>query len=107
MAQTVSSQAQIDAATASGLAVLDVWAPWCAPCKMMEPVLAQLEHSYSDQIHFLKLNVDDHQALAEQYKVMSVPSLVIFKQGKAAEKVAGYYPEGKLRRYLDAKLMEL
>ncbi|GEK29529.1 thioredoxin [Furfurilactobacillus siliginis] len=106
MAQTVTTQVQIDEATADGLSVIDFWAPWCGPCKMMEPVLDQLEASYGEKIHFLKMNVDDHQEIAEQYKVMSIPSLVVFKNGKAVEKVSGYYPKEKLANYLQAKVTE-
>ncbi|HAT55796.1 MAG TPA: thioredoxin [Lactobacillus sp.] len=107
MAQNVTTQTEIDAATTTGLSVLDVWAPWCGPCKMMEPVLSQLETEYNHEINFLRLDVDDHQAIAEKYKVMSVPSLVVFKDGKAVEKVSGYYPKEKLSRYLKSKISEM
>ncbi|MYV05334.1 MULTISPECIES: thioredoxin [Furfurilactobacillus] len=107
MAQNVTTQTEIDMATTSGLSVLDVWAPWCGPCKMLEPVLSQLEDDYDGKVNFLRLDVDDHQAIAEKYKVMSVPSLVIFKNGKAVEKVSGYYPKEKLSRYLDSKIAEM
>ena len=107
MAKNVTTQAEITAATASGLSVIDFWAPWCAPCKMMEPVLDQLEETYDGQINFIKMDVDDHQEIAEQYKVMSVPSLVVFKDGKAVEKVSGYYPKEKLSKYFAAKVAEM
>ena len=90
--------------TASGLVLVDFWADWCAPCKMMNPVLEQLEATYGDRIKFGKLNVENNQDLAMNYKVMSIPSLVLFRDGKAVEKVTGVYPKEKLAKYLDKKL---
>ncbi|GAW98872.1 thioredoxin [Secundilactobacillus mixtipabuli] len=90
--------------TASGLVLVDFWADWCAPCKMMDPVLEQLETTYGDRIKFGKLNVENNQDLAMNYKVMSIPSLVLFRDGKAVEKVTGVYPKEKLAKYLDKKL---
>lgn len=90
--------------TASGLVLVDFWADWCAPCKMMDPVLKQLEITYGDRIKFGKLNVENNQDLAMNYKVMSIPSLVLFRDGKAVEKVTGVYPKEKLAKYLDKKL---
>ncbi|KRL61184.1 hypothetical protein FD08_GL003020 [Lentilactobacillus parakefiri DSM 10551] len=73
----------------------------------MDPVLADLEINYGDQIHFGKMNVDGNQEVAEKYHVLSVPSLVIFKNGKAVEKVSGVYPKEKLQKYFDQKLAEV
>ncbi|WP_283679432.1 thioredoxin [Lentilactobacillus sp. Marseille-Q4993] len=89
------------------ITVIDFWAPWCGPCKIMDPVLEELEESYGDQIKFGKMNVDHNQDIAEEYKVMSIPSLVIFKNGEAKEKVTGIYPKEKLAKYLDKKLQEV
>lgn len=90
--------------TATGLVLIDFWADWCAPCKMMDPILEQLEAAYGDRIKFGKLNVEHNQDLAMNYKVMSIPSLVLFRDGKAVEKVTGLYPKEKLAKYLDRKL---
>ncbi|GKT04544.1 thioredoxin [Furfurilactobacillus sp. WILCCON 0119] len=106
MAQAVTSQEEIDQATATGISVIDFWASWCGPCKMMDPILDQLEAEYDGKINFLKMNVDDHQAIAQQYKVMGIPSLVMFKDGKAFEKVTGVYPKEKLDHYFETKLKE-
>ena len=86
--------------------VVDFWAPWCGPCKMMAPVMDRLEKQFAGQIKFVKFNVDNNQEIAERYKVMSIPSLVLFKDGQAKEKVTGVYPEAKLAHYLNRKLAE-
>lgn len=88
------------------LTIVDFWAPWCGPCKMMEPAMQSLEKKYGDQIKFVRVNVDGNQELAQRYKVMSVPSLVLFKNGQAKEKVTGFYPEPKLAHYLERKIKE-
>ncbi len=88
------------------MTVIDFWAPWCGPCKIMDPILEQLEAELGDQIQFAKVNVDSNQALAEQYHVMSIPSIVVFKNGEAKEKVSGLFPKDKLKEYLVKKLGE-
>lgn len=95
------------AETNNPLTVIDFWAPWCGPCKILDPILADLEADYGDQIHFGRMNVDGNQKVSEKYHVLSVPSLVIFKNGKAAEKVSGIYPKDKLRKYFDQKISEV
>ncbi|GAX04150.1 thiol-disulfide isomerase/thioredoxin [Secundilactobacillus pentosiphilus] len=103
MAVTIT-KANLASETATGLVLIDFWADWCAPCKMMDPILEQLEATYGDRIKFGKLNVEHNQDLAMNYKVMSIPSLVLFRDGKAVEKVTGLYPKEKLAKYLDRKL---
>lgn len=88
------------------LTVVDFWAPWCGPCKMMEPIMAELEKEFTGQIKFVKFNVDHQQAIAERYKVMSVPSLVLFRDGVAKEKVTGIYPKDRLAHYFARKTAE-
>lgn len=97
----------LETQVANKLTVINFWAPWCGPCKILDPILADLEKTYGDRIKFAKMNVDGNQAIAEKYHVMSVPSLVIFKNGKAAEKVTGVYPKEKLAKYFDKKLQEV
>ncbi|MCT1176525.1 thioredoxin [Pediococcus pentosaceus] len=105
MAVTINQDNLTDV-TQSGLTIVDFWAPRCGPCKMMEPALESLEKTYGDQIQFAKMNVDNNQAVAESFKIMSIPALVLFKDGKAIEKVTGYYPEAKLAKYLEKKISE-
>ena len=71
-----------------------------------DPILEQLEPKFADKINFVKMNVDDNQELAEQFKVMSIPSLVVFKNGVAKEKITGVFPKEKLERYFEKKIEE-
>lgn len=88
------------------LTVVDFWAPWCGPCKMMDPIMEKLEQTYGDRIKFVRFNVDGNQDIAQRYHVMSVPSLVLFRDGQAKEKVTGVYPEAKLAHYFERKIAE-
>ena len=95
-----------DDLTGGPLTIVDFWAPWCGPCKMMAPAIEKLEAKYGQQIKFVKFNVDDDTEIPQRYKVMSVPSLVLFHDGQAKEKVTGYYPEAKLDHYFNRKIEE-
>lgn len=73
----------------SGITLVDFWAPWCGPCKMMAPVLNDLAESTGDQITIGKVNVDHHQPLASKYKVRNIPTLVMFREGKEVARYLG------------------
>lgn len=88
------------------MTIVDFWAPWCGPCKMMAPALEKLETEFQDQVKFVRFNVDEDKDIPQRYKVMSIPSLVWFRDGVAKEKVTGYYPYEKLAHYLQRKIAE-
>lgn len=94
-------------ADGTALTVVDFWADWCGPCKMQEPVLEALDELYDGQVKFASLDVDQHQEIAQQFEIMSIPALVIFKNGQPAEKVVGFHPQAVLKKYLDQKLAEV
>ena len=73
----------------SGVTLVDFWAPWCGPCKMMAPVLNDLAESAGDQVTIGKVNVDHHQTLASKYKVRNIPTLVMFRGGKEVNRYVG------------------
>ncbi|MCM0599575.1 thioredoxin [Periweissella fabalis] len=102
----IITQENLKEATATGLVVVDFWAEWCGPCKIMNPILDKLENDFAGQISFGKVNVDGQTKLAEEYHVMSIPSLVIFQDGVAKEKISGLYPQAKLNDYLAKKVTE-
>ncbi|WP_278587961.1 thioredoxin [Limosilactobacillus pontis] len=98
--------ADFDQQVTGPLTVVDFWAPWCGPCKMMDPIMTKLEQRYGKRIKFVRFNVDGNQEIAQRYHIMSVPSLVLFRDGQAKEKVTGVYPEAKLAHYFERKITE-
>jgi thioredoxin 1 len=86
------------------IVVVDCWAPWCAPCHMVAPVIEELARDYAGRILFGKLNVDENREVATQYQIMSIPTLLVFKNGKLADRIIGAMPrqmlEPKITRYL-------
>ena len=84
--------------------LVDFWAPWCHPCRMVAPVLDELAEEYSGKITFTKLNVDENPKTASQYGVMSIPTMIIFKAGKPFSNVIGFKPKAQLKQDLDAAL---
>ncbi|MBD3388781.1 MAG: thioredoxin [Candidatus Altiarchaeales archaeon] len=93
-----------DGAVGSGLVVVDLWAPWCMPCKMIAPIVEELSEEYEGRISFYKLNIDEHQGPAAKYQVMSIPTLLIFKEGEVVDKVVGALPKEKIKEKLEAQL---
>lgn len=76
--------------------LVDFTAVWCGPCKMLDPIVAQLAELWKDKLRVVKLDVDDNPDLAMRYQVMGVPTLMLFKQGKVAERLTGYQPKERL-----------
>jgi thioredoxin 2 len=80
--------------------VVDFWAPWCGPCKMMAPVFAQVAGQMKTRMRFAKVNTEAEQHLAQQFGIRSIPSLVLFKNGVEADRVAGALDAGNLKNWL-------
>ena len=84
--------------------LVDLWAPWCGPCRMVGPVIEKLAEEYEGKVKFCKLNVDENQQTAAKYSVMSIPTLLFFKNGERADTVVGAVSEQVLKPKLDALL---
>ena len=84
--------------------VVDFWASWCGPCRMIAPIMEKLSGQYDGKVKFCKINVDQNMALAQRYGAMSIPLLVFFKDGKEVGRSVGALPEAALRTKIDAAL---
>ena len=81
--------------------LVDFWAPWCGPCRMVGPVLEKISSEYSKKLVFSKLNVDDNSDIAAQHDVRGIPCMIIFSGGKEIDRIIGSYPEAQLRGKID------
>ncbi|MGI8587087.1 MAG: thioredoxin [Chloroflexia bacterium] len=84
--------------------IVDFWAPWCTPCKMMAPVLEELSQEYDGKIQFVKLNTDENYEAATLHGIQSLPTLVIFRQGREVARIVGFAPKNQLKRQIDRAL---
>ena len=84
--------------------LVDFWAPWCGPCRIVSPVLDKLSNEYTGKLVFAKINVDESKEIAAQYDVRGIPCMVIFKDGKEIDRIIGAYPEAQLRNKIDMAL---
>ncbi|NLZ38040.1 MAG: thioredoxin [Firmicutes bacterium] len=80
--------------------VVDFWAAWCGPCRMMAPVFAELAEEMAGQVKFVKVNVDENRKSAEKYNVMSIPTLIMFKDGAPVATQIGFLPKDQLKQKL-------
>ena len=84
--------------------LVDFWAPWCRPCLMAAPVLEEIAEEYRDKITVAKLNVDENGKTAARYSIMSIPSMLLFKNGEPISNIVGFKPKAELKRSLDSAL---
>ena len=84
--------------------LVDFWAPWCGPCRMVAPVVEELAEEYDGKVKFVKLNTDDNIETASKYGIRSIPTLMVFKGGEAVEQVVGFRPKSELKKSLDKAL---
>jgi putative thioredoxin len=84
--------------------VVDFWASWCGPCQMLGPVIEKLAKEYKGKIDIVKCSVEENQETAEEYGIMSIPSVKMFKDGEIVDEFLGFMPESKIRDWLEGNL---
>ena len=84
--------------------LVDFWATWCRPCQMVAPILDELTLEYAGKLTIAKLDVDQNQQIAQKYHVMSIPTMIVFKNGQPVSNIVGFKPKDKLKEDLDAAL---
>ena len=92
-------------ANTEGVTVVDFWAPWCGPCRMVGPVIEELAEEYEGRVRFAKVNVDDNQQIAGSFGIRSIPTIGFFKDGEAVGAVVGAYPKEALQQVIEQVLV--
>jgi len=89
---------------ANGLVMIDFWAVWCGPCRMIAPTVEELAKEYAGKVKVLKLNTDENPDIASRYKIMGIPTLMFFKSGEKVDQIVGAVPKPQLKAKLDSLL---
>jgi thioredoxin 1 len=101
---TTDSNCENDINIAGKLVVVDMWAEWCGPCKMMEPVLEEIINEKGGSVQLVKINIDQNQETPVKYSVMNIPTLLFFKDGKEVDRVIGAVPKKQLEKKIEGNL---
>lgn len=94
--ETSSKNYAVDVLTSKGKVAVDFWAEWCGPCKMVAPILEALAEDFPEQITIYKVNADDNSGLAAELKISSIPTIVVYEDGKETKRITGAKPRGIL-----------
>jgi thioredoxin 1 len=95
---------QFQTTVAKGVTLVDFWAPWCGPCKMIAPILDELAGELQGKAKIVKINVDDNPVVAGQFGIMSIPTLLLFKDGKKVDQKVGGQPKPQLKAFIEQAL---
>ncbi|MDX6719431.1 MAG: thioredoxin 1 [Solirubrobacteraceae bacterium] len=100
LTEVTDSNFQAEVIESETATLVDFWAPWCGPCRVVGPVLEEIA-SERDDLRIVKMNVDDNQQTAAQYQVLSIPTMILFKNGAEAKKIIGAFPKKKIIEQLE------
>ncbi|MCR5488083.1 MAG: thioredoxin [Lachnospiraceae bacterium] len=103
MVKKISAQ-EFDEVKSAEIAVVDFFADWCGPCKMLSPVLESLSEDYEGRVSFFSINVDENQEIAMEYSVNNIPNLILLKKGEKADQSVGFKPAEALKSWIDSNL---
>ncbi len=107
MADTVTSATwEEEVLNAPGLVMVDFWAPWCGPCKMLSPIVDEVAKAYDGRLKVLKLNTDESPDVSGRYRIMGIPALMFFRGGQPVDLVVGALPKARLTTKVDALLAQ-
>ncbi|SRR5690554_3782588 len=101
MAIVNATDSSFDQEVSDGLVLVDFWATWCGPCKMIAPVLEELDTDMGDKVKIVKVDVDENQETAQKFGVMSIPTLILFKDGEKVDQTMGYQPKEALESFIN------
>ena len=104
LTQTTDANFDQDVLQSDVPVLLDFWAEWCGPCKMIGPLLVELSEEYAKKVKIVKLNVDENNNTAIQYAVRSIPTLILFKDGQVQAQHIGAAAKGQLKQFIDSNL---
>lgn len=99
----IINEAEFDELIKQGITLVDFYADWCGPCKMLAPILEELDNEYSN-ITFVKVNCDNDIHLAERYGIMSIPAIYLFKDGNILANTGGYRPKADMKKFIDGAI---
>jgi thioredoxin 1 len=101
MALTEITDSNFQAETSNGLVLVDFWAEWCGPCRMVGPVLEEISKEYGSKVTIKKLNVDENQETAQALGIQSIPTMLLYKDGKIVDKLVGALPKTQIKSFID------
>ncbi|HTX33237.1 MAG TPA: thioredoxin [Solirubrobacteraceae bacterium] len=104
VAEVTDSNFQAEVIESAVPVLVDFWAPWCGPCRMVAPVVEELAEEKGEALKVVKLNIDENQNTAMQFNVLSIPTLILFRNGEVAKTVVGAVPKRKLEAELEPSL---